>query len=277
MHRPLSLTLLALLFVVGISMGWLRRERQRSLAGKALIAAVKREDAAAALAALNAGADPNVRNYVAEASLFSRMQGRTWWENLLHLPLKSEQENAWPVLLLYPYVTKSDDPALVNALLDAGAKPNLTGGTDGASPLMFAADKRHPQSLSLMIRRGGDLRQRDMRGLTALHYAVRFGSIRDVAILLDAGADGNAPDNDKLTPLHWAARVRNLEAVRMLLQHHSDPNLCDRGGKASLDWSDDRDAEIRNALWQAGAKPGGGLGAPPTNGASTHWNAWSDR
>jgi cytohesin len=63
---------------------------------------------------------------------------------------------------------RKDDPALVRALLDAGA----------------------------------DVRARAF-GKTALHFAAKAGFVETVRLLLDAGADPNARDDDGHTPL-WS-------------------------------------------------------------------------
>ena len=44
----------------------------------------------------------------------------------------------------------------------------------------------------------------DKRGLTALHYAARFGFKELVKLLLAQGADINLRDNNGFNAAHWA-------------------------------------------------------------------------
>jgi hypothetical protein len=80
--------------------------------------------------------------------------------------------------------------AVVGALLEAGARPNLN----------------------------------DTCCNTPLHFAVWGGHLEVMQSLLqaDGGLAGQA-NSGGFTPLHWAARQGHLEAVKLLLQHGANP------------------------------------------------------
>ncbi|XP_056271119.1 cyclin-dependent kinase 4 inhibitor C [Pseudoliparis swirei] len=87
-------------------------------------------------------------------------------------------------------VVKLGNAAVVQALLRAGADPNL----------------RDP-----------------VCGLTAMHDAAREGFVESVRALVDYGADLNIVDEQGNLPLHLAAREGHLEATQMLIGRTADP------------------------------------------------------
>lgn len=87
--------------------------------------------------------------------------------------------------------------ALVHALLEAGADPNL------ADPAC---------------------------GLTVLHDAARVGFADTVRELLDHGADANLVDAWGNLPLHLAAREGYLEVVRLLIGRTTNPDAPNKEG-----------------------------------------------
>ena len=113
-----------------------------------------------------------------------------------------------------------DGPA-VRLLLAHGADVTLTNSR-GITPLMAAAgmgsvdadtrgfylsedvEQRSIETLTLLLKAGGDLNARDPRGLTALHEAARWGWNDVVQFLVDNGADLSATDNRGNTPVESA-------------------------------------------------------------------------
>ena len=57
---------------------------------------------------------------------------------------------------------------------------------------------------SLLIENGASTIIGDKRGLTALHYAARFGFKEIVKLLLAQGADINMRDGNGFNAAHWA-------------------------------------------------------------------------
>ncbi|MEQ2169772.1 hypothetical protein GOODEAATRI_028636, partial [Goodea atripinnis] len=91
--------------------------------------------------------------------------------------------------------------ALVNALLEAGADPNV----------------------------------RDMiLKLTVTHDAAREGFLETVRVLVDRGADVNLADENGNLPLHLAAKEGHLEVVKLLLELTEDPQKTNDLGHSAL-------------------------------------------
>ena len=72
-------------------------------------------------------------------------------------------------------LTKKDDVATVNALLELGANPNHIDGT-GMTPLMRAALLKFPRSFAALLERGADSSLKHLpSGKTAVDMAVESG------------------------------------------------------------------------------------------------------
>ena len=107
---------------------------------------------------------------------------------------------------------KAFDAPAIRLLLAHGARLDLAN-TRGITPLMAAAgmgsvdadtrgvyttedvQQRSIESLTLLLKAGGDINARDPRGLTALHEAARWGWNEVVKFLVANGADVMAKDN----------------------------------------------------------------------------------
>lgn len=84
---------------------------------------------------------------------------------------------------------------------------------------------------------GGDIKARDERGRTTLHWAAAFGEKPGVvALLLDRGADIDAREEDGWTPLHGAAQteVNSTELVVVLLDRGADIEVRNEDGATPL-------------------------------------------
>jgi len=266
-RRALLLTLLALLLVVGIPSVLMLREYRREQASRDLIAAIYANDTEKVLAALKQGADPNARDHSDDKPLSFGEHVKRLFKNILRPNVKTNPDQHLTALLVAILTErqhgrgKGGNPALVNALLDAGADPNLTGEDYEVSPLMWAAFfGKDPTSLRLLLQHGANLQQKDQNGGTALHWAAINSTSEAAAVLLVAGADINGKDNDGWTPLHKACGRDKMETVQMLLQHHANPNIRDNRVHTPLDEAmrrnADKDAPIIQLLRKAGAKTG---------------------
>eukprot|EP00919_Chromeraceae_sp_WS-2016_P067531 GHVR01159587.1.p1 GENE.GHVR01159587.1~~GHVR01159587.1.p1 ORF type:complete len:118 (+),score=19.32 GHVR01159587.1:1281-1634(+) len=64
----------------------------------------------------------------------------------------------------------------------------------------------------------------DTNKRTPLHYAAEGGHLNTVERLLDRGADVRCVDKDKFTPLHLAAKRGDVKLVELLLHRGADLN-----------------------------------------------------
>jgi ankyrin len=116
---------------------------------------------------------------------------------------------------------KALDAPAIRALLAKGADLSISNSR-GITPLMAAAglgsvdadtrgfylsedtQQRAIESLTLLLKAGGDVNGKDSRGLTPLHEAARWGWNDVVQFLVENGADLNAKDSRGNTPVDSA-------------------------------------------------------------------------
>lgn len=102
------------------------------------------------------------------------------------------------------WATYAVDHELVRALLDAGAKADITNRF-GSAPLT---------------------------------EAVKLGDVELVQMLLDAGADANSPNQDNQTALMLASSIGSLEIAQMLINRRADVNAVESfRGQTALMWA----------------------------------------
>ncbi|MBR5887069.1 MAG: ankyrin repeat domain-containing protein [Akkermansia sp.] len=134
--------------------------------------------------------------------------------------------------------------AELEALLEAGANPNIPNSY-GESYMFYAAfSAREPKELELVLKYGGDVHARDKYGNTPLHHA--YG--RNTELLLAAGSSPNAVNNDGApvithviteiiwrNPDDWPACIYTASlTVSLLLQAGADANAADAHGNTAL-------------------------------------------
>ncbi len=98
-------------------------------------------------------------------------------------------------------------------LLKAGAKVNTRERFGEQTPLMWAAARRHPQMVELLLSKGADVNAR--------------GAVRDYRRVATAESRAAPRDRGGFTPLMYAARGNCGECVEVLLKHKADVNLAD--------------------------------------------------
>ena len=92
---------------------------------------------------------------------------------------------------------------------------NITTGR-GETPLIVASQLGAARFASLIMMRGADLDAQDVRGYTALHYAVESTSLKMLRQLVECGANVNIRNSDGNTPLHLIVSANNCEMFKEL-------------------------------------------------------------
>lgn len=148
--------------------------------------------------------------------------------------------------------------AMVDALLQAGAKPSFMNG--GKTALHFAAARGHVDVIRALVRAKADINARfSERDATPLFAAVMAEQPESVRALIDLGADTTAGDSS-MTPLEYATWRANAPLVRELVKngrtavntHHPSKKESPLHGAL---WCRNRDynVELIQALVAAGA------------------------
>lgn len=106
---------------------------------------------------------------------------------------------------------------------------NLLGSLDG----LFNAAKRNIWfDVEKHIRSGAIVDSKNVKNLTALHYATWKGHENVVKILLRHRANANVIDGKKFTPLHYAVTFSHLNIVKSLLSYGAIYNAISICGKS---------------------------------------------
>jgi ankyrin repeat protein len=204
-RRPLPLALLALLLLAGVPAALLLRFHRSAQAGYALIVAIKADDTAGALKALNATADADVRD--------SR-DGT----HALSLFLSTFQHRGQGVISTVPVgstalglAVQKNNAVLVEALLARGAtkstetvpQPSPRAGYysyDGSPVLllMAAATNENKAIVRALAKHGWDMNAVDTHHQTALFYA---GDAATATALMKSGTSIDTINDDGSTAL----------------------------------------------------------------------------
>jgi ankyrin repeat protein len=151
--------------------------------------------------------------------------------------------------------SKVGDGPLVETLLAAGAEIGSEGGFAGRSPLAWAAEFGHVDTMACLLKHGAG---KDPKSLnTALFNAAIRGPASAVRLLLDHGANARNPAGfGAYTPLMGAVYSENADAeiVQMLLKHGADVKDKAATGDTALSLARKRGkTEIVRILVSAGA------------------------
>jgi len=171
-------------------------------------------DVAEAGRLLKEGADVNATNRYGASAM--RLAADTANTELIRLLLKAgadpESPNADGETALH-LVARSGNVEAAKLLLKAGAKVEAVEQFGGQTPLMWAAARRHPEMVELLLSKGADVNARS--------------AIRDYQRVATAESRAAPRDRGGFTPLMYAARGNCGECVEVLLKHKADVNLAD--------------------------------------------------
>lgn len=154
--------------------------------------------------------------------LFNLLQ--SWWQASLDAAVRTEKgwsEKGWSLLHL---ACCFDRPAIVEALLAAGA--NGSDETEGVTALSFASSKGHVQICRILIEKAGCAPDWPKGCGNPLYCATESGHVDVMRYLVSKGADPNRPVDEKLhNPLAVAAG--RTDVLRVLVEKGSaDPNMA---------------------------------------------------
>jgi len=194
--------------------------------------AVQKPVPALALLLLSRGANLFTTNNEGNSPLALIFQKTaTWWQNFFTQEILSLRDNSLNTPLFH--AVSLDNPALVRALLQYGADPNLQNRT-GSTPLHEAVRSNAGETAEALLQGGALVSANDLQGNTPLHLIVQGAELSIGTLLIEAGASLSARNNEGRSPFHEAVRRQSLPIVRFFLQNGSRLNTRDNMGRTPL-------------------------------------------
>jgi hypothetical protein len=129
-----------------------------------------------------------------------------------------------------------DKASQVAALLAAGADPNLGKSTDGATPLIFAAQSGSIGACIALVRAGADPSTAKFTdGATPVYVAAQNGHLGVLVLLLDTGTSPSTSKTDAgATPVFIAAQNGHVDCIKALLNAGASPASPAKDGTTPL-------------------------------------------
>ena len=240
--------------------------------GRALMWALEREQAEAALALIRAGAAVTGPKPGAAGPLHAAAAGGldAVVKELLARGAVATADDYWGTPL--HFAAKRGHASTMKLLLQAGAEPNAHAQDHAFTPLHGAVIERHLDAIRVLIAAKADLEAKDDDGQTPLHWAgyayvpqavhlyADIGQPHDTVfrdpgpavamkLLLDAGARIDALDDRGNTPLHAAAAVGSLRGAEMLVRHGARRDVDNHAGQTPLELAKNhQDEELERLL-----------------------------
>lgn len=104
-------------------------------------------------------------------------------------------------------IGREQSQRLAQMMIDYGVQVDARNG-EGYTALHYAARQASSRDLmKFLIDHGGDVDARNNAGHTALHYAGEYGTPAELSLLLDHGADPTLTTKSNETPLHTVASI----------------------------------------------------------------------
>ncbi len=198
---------------------------------RALMAAIRDNDDAAAAKLLARGANPDARTADGVTPLMlMALHGRSGMVRSLvgRRAQVNARDNFGQTALMY-----CGDVAIALVLIDHGALVNARD-RDGSSALLAAGKRGNDRLMKLLIDRGANPSVMDEGRTTPLHWAALNGFTNVVKLMMEKGAGVNAADRMGYTPLMNAASRGRQETVRALLERGAAVNSQTREGETAL-------------------------------------------
>jgi ankyrin repeat protein len=142
------------------------------------------------------------------------------------------EDRDFPRVPLSLAIQNGHDAAVRVLLAREGTNVTLPSAPFSQQPLHYALERGSLECFQLLLERGADLQQYEVRGARALHPAVRSGSQNLVEFLIGRVCDPLVCCG--YTALSLAAVMGHLSLVQYFLAHGVDPNIRDRVGFTAL-------------------------------------------
>ena len=132
------------------------------------------------------------------------------------------------------WAADSQSPELVSTLLKAGAKPDAKTSIDNFSPLVSACQRGEPAIVAALLDAGANVKRTTATGISPLALCAGNSSPEIVARMLEKGAVVDAADETGQSPLMWAAAKGQVENIKLLVKAGADANRTTKKGFTPL-------------------------------------------
>ena len=127
---------------------------------------------------------------------------------------------------------RDGEETTVRQCIEAGA--TVDWRRDGVTALHWATKYGHTNVARLLVDAGWSLEGRAYAGWTPLTCAAEEAQLKTVKYLLLQGAQINTQDDAEWTPLHWASYLGHTEVVRLLLMSGASEEIKSKGRRGIL-------------------------------------------
>jgi ankyrin repeat protein len=152
------------------------------------------------------------------------------------------------------WAAENGNLAIIQHLIESGAKVDTKEETFGQTPLSIAAQNGHTAAVQWLIGKEADIESLNNSGQTPLSVAAQHGHDAVVRLLLSAGADIESKSDSGRTPLSYATENGNLSVVDLLLHDGADIESNSTSSQTPLAWAaENGNVEVARLLLDRGA------------------------